>query len=87
MVRDAEKYKNEDEQQRDRISAKNALESYAFQMKSTIEDEKLKDKISDDDKKAITDKCSEVITWLDANQVSSKAFFYPFSLIWFTLDG
>ena len=69
MVGDAEKYKSEDEHQRERISAKNALESYAFNMKSTVEEEKLKDKISEEDKKAITDKCTEVIAWLDANQV------------------
>lgn len=60
MVNDAEKYKNEDEKQKTRISAKNALESYAFHMKSTVEDEKLKDKISADDKKIIIDKCNEV---------------------------
>lgn len=72
MVRDAEKYKNEDESQRDRVSSKNALESYAFNMKSTVEDEKLKDKISEDDKKSILDKCTEVIAWLDANQSAEK---------------
>ncbi len=69
MVSEAEKYKNEDEAQRDRIAAKNGLESYAFQMKTTIEDEKLKDKISEEDRKIIQDKCSEAIDWLDANQV------------------
>jgi len=72
MVKDAEKYKNEDESQRERVTAKNALESYAFNMKSTVEDEKLKDKISDDDKKSILDKCNEVIGWLDANQSAEK---------------
>ena len=46
MVAEAEKYKADDEKQKDRISAKNALESYAFNIKQTIEDEKLKDKIS-----------------------------------------
>ena len=60
MVNEAEKYKNEDEKQKNRISAKNALESYCFHMKSTVEDEKLKDKISADDKKTITDKCTDV---------------------------
>lgn len=72
MVNDAEKYRNEDEQQRERIAAKNALESYAFSMKQTVEDEKLKDKISDDDRKTITDKCAEVISWLEANQQAEK---------------
>ena len=60
MVNDAEKYKHEDEKQKARITAKNSLESYAFHMKSTVEDEKLKDKISADDKKTIVDKCNEV---------------------------
>jgi len=69
MVRDAEKYKEEDEKQRDRLQAKNALESYAFNMKQTIEDDKLKDKISDDDRKTVLDKCNEVIAWIDGNQV------------------
>ena len=69
MVRDAEKYKEEDEKQRDRLQAKNALESYAFNMKQTIEDDKLKDMISDDGRKTVLDKCNEVIAWIDGNQV------------------
>lgn len=72
MVRDADKYKAEDEKQKDRIQAKNSLESYAFNMKTTVEDEKLKDKISDDDKKKISDKCNEIISWLDQNQLAEK---------------
>merc|ERR1711983_204286 len=70
MVNDAEQYKAEDEKQKDRISAKNNLESYCFNMKATIEDEKLKDKIGESDKEAITKKCDETIKWLDANQLA-----------------
>merc|ERR1712244_156800 len=70
MVNDAEKFKAEDEKQKERISAKNGLESYCFNMKTTIEDEKVKDKISADDMKAINDKCDEAIKWLDANQLA-----------------
>jgi len=69
MVRDAERYKEEDDKQRDRLQAKNALESYAFNMKQTIEDDKLKDKISEDDRKSVLDKCNEIIQWIDGNQV------------------
>merc|ERR1712032_1016724 len=75
MVNEAEKYKNEDEKQKNRISAKNALESYCFHMKSTVEDEKLKDKISADDKKTITDKCTDTISWLDSNQLAEQEEF------------
>uniref|UniRef100_A0A8C6M3S2 Heat shock protein 8 n=1 Tax=Nothobranchius furzeri TaxID=105023 RepID=A0A8C6M3S2_NOTFU len=72
MVQEAEKYKAEDDVQRDKVSAKNGLESYAFNMKSTVEDEKLAGKIGDDDKQKILDKCNEVISWLDKNQTAEK---------------
>merc|ERR550534_630797 len=75
MVNDAEKYKSEDEAQRDKISAKNGLESYCFNMKTTIEDEKLKDKISEEEKEKITKKCEETMSWLDANQLAEKEEF------------
>merc|ERR1719318_1903020 len=63
MVQDAEKFKGEDEKQRERIGSKNQLESYAFNMKSTVEDEKFKDK------------SNEVISWLDSNQMAEKEEF------------
>merc|ERR1712004_938698 len=46
MVNDAEKFKADDEKQKERIAAKNGLESYCFNMKSTMDDEILKAKIS-----------------------------------------
>merc|ERR1712106_514053 len=70
MVNDAEKFKAEGEKQKERISAKNGLESYCFNMKTTLDDEKVKDKISEDDMKKISDKCDEAIKWLDANQLA-----------------
>ncbi|KAH1170683.1 hypothetical protein KIL84_006301 [Mauremys mutica] len=72
MVQEAEKYKAEDEKQRDKVSSKNSLESYAFNMKATVEDEKLQGKISDEDKQKILDKCNEIINWLDRNQTAEK---------------
>ena len=74
-VSDAERYRSEDEKQRERVSGKNALESYCFNMKSTVEDEKFKDKLSDADKTTIMDKCNEIIKWLDANQLADKEEF------------
>jgi heat shock 70kDa protein 1/2/6/8 len=44
-------------------------------MKSTIEDEKLKDKIPEADRQTIMDKCNECIKWLDANQLAEKEEF------------
>lgn len=42
MVKEADDYKVDDEKQRERIQAKNSLESYAFNIKQTVEDDKLK---------------------------------------------
>nr|CAH0109955.1 unnamed protein product [Daphnia galeata] len=75
MVNDADKYRDEDEKQRERVSAKNALESYCFNMKQTIEDDKVKDKIPESDRQTVLDKCSEAIKWLDANQLADKEEF------------
>nr|AAF87583.1 heat shock 70 protein [Parastrongyloides trichosuri] len=75
MVNDAEKYKADDEKQRDRVAAKNGLESYCFNMKQTLEDEKVKDKIPADDAKKVLDKCDEVLKWLDSNQSAEKEEF------------
>merc|ERR1719167_768545 len=48
----------------------NSLESYCSNMKSTVEDEKFKDKISDSDKETITKKCDETIKWMKTNQLA-----------------
>lgn len=75
MVKDAERFKDEDEKQKCRISSKNSLESYCFNIKSTIEEEKLKDKIPEDDKKKVLDKINDTLRWLDSNQLAEKEEF------------
>ncbi|XP_015256270.1 PREDICTED: heat shock 70 kDa protein 1-like [Cyprinodon variegatus] len=63
---------NSGEAARNKIAAKNSLESYAFSMKSSVEDESLKGKISEEDKKKVIDKCKETISWLENNQLADK---------------
>ena len=46
MVQEAEQHRAEDEQQRERVNARNSLEAYAFQMKSTIDEHRLFPNIS-----------------------------------------
>eukprot|EP00066_Takifugu_rubripes_P013276 XP_011602542.1 PREDICTED: heat shock 70 kDa protein 1-like [Takifugu rubripes] len=72
MVQDADKYKAEDDQQREKIAAKNSLESYAFNMKSSVQEDNLKDKMSEEDKKKVVGKCEETIAWLENNQLADK---------------
>merc|ERR1712002_1183266 len=61
MVAEAEKYKQEDDKQRGLIESKNSLESYVFNMKTSIDDPKVAGKISEEDKKTVIGKCDEVI--------------------------
>lgn len=75
MVTDAEKYKKEDEIQRERVLAKNSLESYCFNMKSTTSDEKVSGKMSAEDKQKIIESCEAALKWLDANQTAEKEEF------------
>lgn len=75
MVNDAEKYRDEDEKQRDRIAARNALEGYCFNIKQTLEDDKLKDKIDANDRSTISSKIEEAQKWMDANSVSLTEIF------------
>ena len=75
LVAEAEKYKAEDEANRSRIEAKNSLDSYIFQVKNSINDEKLASKISEDDKKKVLDAVEDVTKWLDANFDAQKEEF------------
>jgi len=68
MVEESEKFQAEDEKQKERIDAKNTLESYCFNVKSTLEDNATKDKISDDERASVLEKCNDTISWLDKNQ-------------------
>ncbi|VAI24200.1 hypothetical protein VPH35_101062 [Triticum aestivum] len=69
MVQDAEKYKSEDEEHKKKVDAKNSLENYAYNMRNTIQDEKIASKLPADDKKKIEDAVDAAIQWLDANQL------------------
>ncbi len=56
------------------MSAKNGLEAYCFNMKTTIEDEKLKEKISAEDRQEVNEACDAAIKWLDANHLAEVRF-------------
>jgi len=59
LVKEAEKYKNEDELIRKKVEAKNGLENYTYSIRNTLNDEKLKDKFSAEEKKTIEDAVKE----------------------------
>ncbi|XP_030236717.1 uncharacterized protein LOC115561060 [Gadus morhua] len=72
MVQEADQHKVEDEQQRENIAAKNALESYAFNMKSSLREDNLKDRVSEEEREKVEEKCEQAILWLENNQLAEK---------------
>nr|ABK24469.1 unknown [Picea sitchensis] len=73
MVREAEEFAEEDKKVKERIDARNGLETYVYNMKNTINDkDKLADKIESDDKEKIDAALKEALEWLDENQSAEK---------------
>jgi len=70
MVEESEKFKAEDDKQKEKVEAKNQLESYCFNIKSTLEDNAMKDKISEVERNAALEMCNDTISWLDKNQTA-----------------
>jgi heat shock protein 5 len=69
MVREAEEFAEEDTAMKARIDSRNALEGYCYNLKNQLEDEdKLADKLDEDDKDAIDTVVQETLDWLDENQ-------------------
>ena len=71
MVQDAEKFKDEDDKLRKKVDAKNGLENYCFQMKNTLNDEKVKEKFTEEDKSTIEDTSKEGLQYLESNPDAS----------------
>lgn len=69
MIKDAEKFAEDDKKIKERVESRNELESYAYSLKNQINDkEKLGAKLSSSDKEKIEEAVEEKIKWLDNNQ-------------------
>ena len=73
MIKDAEKFADEDKEIKEKLDAKNSLENYLYTMKNTIEDkEKLADKLDEDDKDTIKEAIEEHQEWFNENSDADK---------------
>ena len=70
LVGEAERYREEDEEVRRKVEAKNGLENYAYSVRSTVRDEQVAGKIAAEDKARMEAAVKETIDWLDANQLA-----------------
>ncbi|CAG5058385.1 unnamed protein product [Parnassius apollo] len=70
MLSEAERYKEEDEKQRQRVAARNQLETYVFSVKQALDD--AGDKLSEADKSTARRECDDALKWLDNNTLADQ---------------
>lgn len=70
MLSDAEKYKEEDDVQRNRVAARNKLETYVFGVKQALDE--AGSKLSESECSMGKRKCEETLRWLDSNSLAEK---------------
>merc|ERR1711988_1976392 len=75
MVADAERFKGEDDKQKERIAAKNGLESFIFNLKSSLDNQEIKSKLSTEELSRAQTALDEALKWMDANQLAEKEEF------------
>jgi len=74
MVREAEEFAEEDKKVKERIDARNGLESYLYNLKNTLNDDEkgVADQLSAEDKKELEDIIDETLDWMDENPEAEK---------------
>lgn len=72
MINEAEKFRQQDEIQRETIQSKNSLESYCLNLKQSLNDENVTSKMSASDRKNAQEACDSTLKWIDANQTATK---------------
>lgn len=70
MLADAERFKVEDDQQRQRVFGKNKLESYCFSLKSTVEESG--NGMNESDRKKVLKICDDTLKWLEENSGAER---------------
>ena len=75
MLKDAEKYSEEDQKLKEQIDSKNSLENIVYQMKSMLDDKNVSDKLDASLKDELTKEVSDLITWLNDNQNEEKSVY------------
>ena len=75
MIKEAEEFAEEDKKTQGRINAKNGLESYLYNLKNTLNDEKFTDKIDASEKNELVSQVDEALDRLEENpEADAEAF-------------
>jgi len=72
MVNEGEKFKEEDQMNKDKIESKNKLDSLVYQTKGTIDNEEIKGKLDESEITTINDLLSETELWLEEERTKEE---------------
>lgn len=72
MVKEAERFRADDEEVAARIGAKNDLENYLYSLKNTTSGDEVSGKLSSEDKSRLETLIKDNLQWLDGNREGSK---------------
>jgi L1 cell adhesion molecule like protein len=72
MVQEAEQYADEDKQAAERVEAKNGFENYIYTLKSSINEQGVKDKLPAEDVQMIQEILDGQMQWLEGNPAATK---------------
>ena len=72
LVKEAEKFKDEDEKVRQTVESKNQLEQMCYQYRQTLEEEKLKAEFTEEEKTKINTATDETLKWINDHPTAAK---------------
>lgn len=75
MIQSAAEHETEDKLRMERVEARNDLESYLYNARNTFRDEKMKEKLSEDDIKRGDDFVETHLKWLEAHESATTEEF------------
>lgn len=73
MVRDAEAYRKQDSEAKERVEARNKLENFAYYVRDSLDDDVIRDRLTNSDIKKVQEGIDACIEWMDAHPLATKA--------------
>ena len=70
MLAEAERYRDQDQEQREKVSARNQIETYIFSVKQAVQDSG--SKLDESEKNRVIELAEDTVKWLDANTLADK---------------
>ena len=71
MVAQAERFRQQDEEMKKKIEARNSLETYAYNLKNSMNEENIRNKLYNTDRNTIEKETKDVISWIESHPDAS----------------